>query len=458
MNFQLIFFLFLGVFFVFLTLYSEANNEVNERAERHRQFRARIRARDLERERLHQALQRGNGTHPDQATQKIETLRGIVESISQHGRVSTSMELPFARLFHTVWEQVEDEQHQQVFSELVLKILSLGECTLVESWDTLYGLHRLAALEQQFERPVDTLKFPTSDHWVFGSVVDHLLARYPVPVAFKRCFLDARATVGRQWFLDLAQGRSLRDSEGLPFPLTRTMIHHLHQAPEQLALFSALRWAQVRALGIKPELANWLAEGWLGNRPTANESFWESAFVFLVLHQEELSTARLDLLLAYLDFQRQLRQGFTFRGRSLSRLLERAETWWLRSGRTIPTHAQWWQSSGLKGYERVTSEGECWFVTELTNSAELSFEGERLNHCVGSYVEDCQDGSISIFSLRKRVPKVSDAKPIATLEVYLPTQTLTTALGNSNQEVDGVALEHIQSWADTANLTVALED
>lgn len=50
-----------------------------------------------------------------------------------------------------------------------------------------------------------------------------------------------------------------------------------------------------------------------------------------------------------------------------------------------------------------------WHISQLLNKNDLTVEGNRMNHCVGSYCEDVANGSTRIFSLRdqRNSPKVT---------------------------------------------------
>jgi len=53
-----------------------------------------------------------------------------------------------------------------------------------------------------------------------------------------------------------------------------------------------------------------------------------------------------------------------------------------------------------------------WHISQVTNKNDLSVEGNRMNHCVGSYCSDVEAGDLRIFSLRN--PR---NEPVTTIEL-----------------------------------------
>ncbi|MEO1231794.1 MAG: hypothetical protein AAFZ18_23085 [Myxococcota bacterium] len=249
----------------------------------------------------------------------------------------------------------------------------------------------------------------------FSALLRWLFVDYPVPRSFDDPFLRCPAGGGepspkdprQRWLIDLGQGCSLRDLDGLPFPVTTRMAHEILRAPNDLGLFGAFRWGQLVGLGTRPDLAAAIATSPIA-RPLSEEAegFWAEVWPHLV-RAAFLSAREVPALLDYLRFARFGERGparelrfeapltppFTWGRRSLRTILRQSEAWWA-SERKRPRRDYDWPEQGLPG---VQPEGR--FV-ELLDSSALRQEGEALRHCIATYDFSCWKGSGVVLSFR----------------------------------------------------------
>ncbi|HVP58427.1 MAG TPA: hypothetical protein VMU02_10040, partial [bacterium] len=118
--------------------------------------------------------------------------------------------------------------------------------------------YTLAGLE--WLRPLDAWE-PAGkcEETVFRSLVNHLLARYPVPEFLYGVFDLDRATDGYAWVLaelfeSFARGESAFEyvMVNIPAVMTRRMCHLFMQSPPGTGIYAAIRKAQIDALGGTP--------------------------------------------------------------------------------------------------------------------------------------------------------------------------------------------------------------
>src|SRR5215469_10627371 len=129
----------------------------------------------------------------------------------------------------------------------------------------LAGLIEIARRRGAWLRPVHNWFPPQASPFVqFRSLVKHRFVRYPTPNFMAAVWISKQpaAAAGRELFVHLGRGRSIRQFD-TPIRLTKRMARHFMQAPDDLTVEQALRWAQVRGLGGNGRLARTLVETFL---------------------------------------------------------------------------------------------------------------------------------------------------------------------------------------------------
>ena len=117
-----------------------------------------------------------------------------------------------------------------------------------ETWDFASALLALSAHTRSWvRRPENWEPRSHNGYRQFHSLVRHLVALYDVPTFMNSAWLEGLSRVGvvhQRWFIHVAQGGNLRTAKGLPIPLTRRQADLYLQAPEDLDVLSAFRWAR----------------------------------------------------------------------------------------------------------------------------------------------------------------------------------------------------------------------
>ncbi|WP_165226449.1 PcfJ domain-containing protein [Aquisphaera insulae] len=280
----------------------------------------------------------------------------------------------------------------------------------------------------------------------FHALLRHLLAKYDVPAFLNSAWTEGLTPAGvihQRWFIRIAQGRNLRDAEGLPIPLTKKQAHLYLQAPADFDVLRAFRWAQLRELGADERFIRSVAATRVGGS-FDHEDFWITVLRWLV-DQPMLDHAHHGPIVDYL-FDRRFaanvpnplasqpgqpllipaQPNLSMKGRDVDGLLRAVAAWHRRlgGGGHGPNFA--WDPVGLP--ELVHEEGEgksrkVYRIVQLTNAHALQGEGRVMGHCVASYAQSCRAGRCSIWSLR-----MIDAEG-------LETRLVTLEVANASRQV-----------------------
>jgi hypothetical protein len=82
-----------------------------------------------------------------------------------------------------------------------------------------------------------------------------------------------------------------------------------------------------------------------------------------------------------------------------------------------------------------------WTIQQITTENDLSAEGNKMNHCVGSYWSDVESGNVLIFSLRDH-----QNEPHVTMETNADLREFQQIQGNSNQDPKDEYKKMIAEW------------
>lgn len=293
-----------------------------------------------------------------------------------------------------------------------------------------------------------------------GALARHLFAKWPVPVFMDSVWLEGRgaAALRKQcWFIHLGQGRSIREAD-VPVTLTRTMAHQFLQAPPDVTVHEALRWAQVRALGGSARLFRAIAGTRLRD-DFAHDEFWQTVLQF-VASNRLLDPDRVGPMIDYIHSRKfegdhPPEPGFSMKGRSVAALLERVEEWHQQLARVKRRKQSNWKSSGFREWtfeEIRPDERRKWSIHELLTTEELDDEGRSMRHCVATYDRSCASGRMSIWSLRRK-DRMGHWR-ILTVAVDNSSKRIVEARGQYNEPSPLDARQVLERWAGYAGLSV----
>ena len=120
-----------------------------------------------------------------------------------------------------------------------------------------------------------------------------------------------------------------------------------------------------------------------------------------------------------------------------------------------PASQKRWRRSPVSDFQQTDVEPakpwsvRVWSIKQLLSESELIAEGDRQNHCVGSYAYKCENGDSTIWSMECRGTMTCHAA--VTIEVNSDGR-IVTALGKNNRSTKFVELEVIANWAKQEGL------
>ncbi len=214
------------------------------------------------------------------------------------------------------------------------------------------------------------------------------------------------------WFILMGQGGSLKQAaKRFGWKLTRSYTEHLNQVPADTDCIGAVLFAEVKRLGGSQRVYERLSGNavfvWDPTNPedvrlseSGFEAFWRETVLWLSQFELEFTDEQCDDVLAwavheYTEARREGGKRFTWKGRSPTRALERANRYHQELAR--PWQNKTWPKRGWDWQGGPNGE---WEMIELATGEELYEEGRKMRHCVSGYVSYCMSGSAAIFSLR----------------------------------------------------------
>lgn len=341
-------------------------------------------------------------------------------------------------------------------------------------------LVRMCAYESSWIRaPEDWLAPEERDvKSIMRSLLAHVFVRYPV-AGFLYHAWQVRGDLRwreRDWFVQLAQGASWRDLQGLPRTISRRALHECAQAPDDLNIAQALRWGQVRASGGGPSLAREVVTSRMANDMTHDACWSRLIQKFSAAGEESAHCFGLiaDLFVELLDQEQDEKVG-QLSALPIKELHAYAWKYWSDAAIALSAHLPEWQKRGVTHpacrLQLSSMMRKCWpsmipstmqrsykvkrallTLHELTSAAELIAEGREMRHCVATRSSACLRKSRSILSIRLRI---ADDEERLTLEVCRETRKVIEVKGWCNRQPSARAWSHLAHWASDTGCFVA---
>ena len=302
----------------------------------------------------------------------------------------------------------------------------------------------------------------------FGELTHHLFDKFgDVPRFMESVWLrnDRPSWRFRDWYVHLGRGNNLRTAKTI-VPLTKKMAHHFGSAPDGYSAEQAVRWAQLKALGVSKTSIDSLVATRIG-RSFENEEFWFTVLRFIAANPM-LDPRQIGPIVDYIHAQRyeptdvEVEPGIwetepppqpnlSMSGRTVGTLLRQVEEWHRSLGRfrNLPT----------ENYEKAEFSGFCvdrsmggelkkWVIRQLMNARDLQIESDELRHCVASYHWSCAKGACTIWSL-----SVSGERR-QTVEVD-KNKMIVQCRGLANRDPSNEEWSIVTAWASEAGLSIA---
>jgi len=333
-------------------------------------------------------------------------------------------------------------------------------------------LKNLAIRQHHWIRPCETWQ-PASDNLrpTFRSLAHHLLTNYSVPGFMDSVWdLPTGPEAFRQqaWHIRLGRGTAFR-ALNVPAPLTRNMEHHLRQAPDHYSVFQALRYGEIKGIGIDESIARELVNGRLGQN-LEHQEFWRTVLWFFMAYPET-KPEHVNPIIEFIhcnkfaveevgtDHGIEMRAApfpeFSMKGRTLKSLLQMVLAWQSDLLMDKPGELFSWARSEIPGFrfsEKRPGKEESfdWSIVELLNSTALLAEGRAMHHCVYTYANRCRCGETTIWSLRLRIN--GREKRMVTIEVHPRRRMIIQIRAKCNLRPGGRSREIIDQWASSSGL------
>lgn len=338
----------------------------------------------------------------------------------------------------------------------------------------LDALVAIAAYQQHWVRPLEDWKPRTHNAGrQFASLIRHLFALYDIPTFLDAAWLAGRTQDGhaqRSWYRHVGIGVSIRTCS-TPIVLTKKMAHAFLQAPSDVSISEAFRWAQVEGLGGDERLARALFGTRLGNS-FEHDDFWTTVIRWFITHPM-LDRRHVGTIVDYLHSQKFTSQdifdrdgrppeppqpNLSMKGRSPDTLLTQVACWHRALARDNRVQVRQWSPQPFGGFELL--EGDLarenwkrWTVRELVSTQSLLAEGRSMKHCVGSYADSCSRGTSSIWTMEAETE--GGVVKAVTIEVRNGQRLICQVRGRANRRATLSEQRILRCWAAKSGLKVA---
>jgi hypothetical protein len=295
-------------------------------------------------------------------------------------------------------------------------------------------------------------------------LIRHAFARYRVPRFLEEAFVNEDSNYDRygEWYLAVAQGRSLYKTCTRDFNMSKKDTHFFLLAPEELNTQEAVWWAKSMAINEDIGLAYRISQSVLARRSYQSE-FACDVHRFFVNNPcpiEEIQHLH-DYIMAQVEGQP---NGWSIKKRSLESLRRQSEVWHrdMAKMRTIGGGswegldiAPWKYKTGKFNHDPAKNQEREWHLFEILTGNELAKEGNAMRHCVAGYKSRCMKGTTGIFALRSNTVLKPNQRHL-TIEVvkqhnYLQAvqiRGLANRLGRDHE------LDIVRRWANDRGIQV----
>ena len=269
----------------------------------------------------------------------------------------------------------------------------------------MYGIVNLACHKVYWTKNPDLWK-PQSKNCEkqFFELVHYLLSKYSVPKFLEKCWLqepNPKNKLHQEWFINLGLGENIRKQKELPMVLTSRMAHEFTNAPSNITIDNAFRWAQMKAEGADQRQIYAILNTPLDKILTTNEEFWVSVIRFFI-NNPMLDPNQYRNIFDYIQYVKYEDRGFMYENderihlgpeqpnfsmhrRDPNALLRAIEGWHKDVNRNIDkklSNVSWgacdivpWAHKSGKDQDEVI-----WSIKELLCDRELAIEGAEMHH------------------------------------------------------------------------------
>ncbi len=376
----------------------------------------------------------------------------LVERIYNENNVATHYKGTIESMLREFFCKTSKKKYtwkRRTFKRLLIHLYDEKCYALLRNYNSVEVLHNISYFGNRLVRPIeDWTRSSPYESEQLSALIRHCFAAYETPKFLEASFFGANK-IGMLWYVQMGQGKSVKELSQLPVQLTSKMAHAFRNAPSFLSVHEALRYAQAIGFGASTETAKMIALSRLSMIRADQEVFWAQVVQFFA-REAELNVREIDMIVDYLAYKYREDNSFSMKNRTLNALRQQTEEWHRRVHLEQRENVLSWNASGIKSLyleEFVEGNKVVFKTVELLNSAELYDEGHEMQHCVSEYDEACYDGHATIFSLQKEVAG-EPVQRLATVEVSLPEREIVQAKAKYNAEPNRKALELLNLWME----------
>jgi hypothetical protein len=257
------------------------------------------------------------------------------------------------------------------------------------------------------------------------SIARHLFCKYPIPKFLEEVWLSGGKAY--EWEFDLyifmGMGGSPRKFDKLPVPISKRESHYFQNAPDNYSTVEALLYGKVKALGGNEHMVRAIMESRIyrafnGMGTSDNWPFWETILRFFC-EQQMMDVRQIPPICDYISHvkfdRRQVPQpgggwrtlppenpNFKINGRTVAALVRGMEAWHKETHGKRNNAPKNWEGFNIPDYKVSFGKEEkrrTYTFTQLITAASLRSEGRAHGHCVAGYVNSCNSGRTSIWSM-----------------------------------------------------------
>lgn len=367
----------------------------------------------------------------------------------------------------------EEEKAQKEYSK-IFHALSNKKSKLAGYTPLTESIKRLVKLYDFFIRDVNDLELKgKSPVKHFLQLVDHLLVKYQLP-SFWNNIWDSKKFDDRWcfWFVEIAQGGSVYKTS--PLEITKKQAHNFMQAPSRFHPAEALRIVQFLDMGGDmvgvqgvfscPQIMDYIfCKGTkkLNGRVLSDQDFNVELMRWFA-QQNMLDIAKYRDIADWLYHKKfnapadEAQPNLCMKGRTAEAVLREVERWHHILNRYRPLRRQdlskiVWKDSSIGDWifeeQKNNKENRVWCIQEITCAKELVEEGRAMSHCVGSYVNSCQEGTKSIFTMRDMGERA--------LTIEICRGTIVQAKGKRNRDPNSKEMQILERFASEKKILIS---
>ena len=289
-------------------------------------------------------------------------------------------------------------------------------------------------------------------------LVRHLFEKYRAPafLAEEWNHEETNEIPFKEWYIQVAQGRSLAKTPSAKRYMTKREIHlFVHESPRKCErAIHNLWWAKARGHNASRNTAEMLAGTNLGKCDV--DEFWCAAMQFFIRFNEEISNTReINDYIDFLQAQRQEMHRFSLKGRTPRTLELLKDQWHIRLTQQKGDATEWAGADIEDTTFETTIKGESrprkLEIRQICTSKGLAKEGREMNHCVYDYMEGCVKNTRSVWSAKE---SFEDGAPVNngrwTMEVQMGTTNnkLLQARAKHNNPIGDRQWQQTRRWAN----------